>query len=117
MNNDLVKYYKDRAKEYEEIYFKPERLEELKKTEDILKNIFKGKNLIEIACGTGYWTERISLSAKSILATDINNSVLDVTPNKSYPQSNVVFQNQNLLSFNPVKKFESLFWRLYMVSH
>ncbi len=109
MNNDLVTYYKSRAKEYEEIYFKPERQGELRKIEDILKDIFSGKTVVEIACGTGYWTERISLTAKSILATDINDSVLDVAQNKNYPQSNVIFQNQNLFSFNPVKKFERLF--------
>ena len=109
MNNDLVTYYKSRAKEYEEIYFKPERQGELRKIEDILKDIFNGKTVVEIACGTGYWTERISLTAKSILATDINDSVLDVAQNKNYLQSNVIFQNQNLFSFNPVKKFERLF--------
>ncbi len=109
MNNDLVTYYKSRAGEYEEIYFKPERQGELRKIEDILKEIFNRKTVVEIACGTGYWTERISLTAKSILAIDINDSVLDIAQNKSYPQSNVVFQNQNLFLFNPVKKFESLF--------
>jgi hypothetical protein len=31
LNSDLVTYYSNRAKEYEEIYFKPERQEELKK--------------------------------------------------------------------------------------
>jgi SAM-dependent methyltransferase len=109
LNNDIVTYYKSRAGEYEEIYFKQERQEELKKIEDILKDIFSGKSVIEIACGTGYWTERISLTAKSILATDINDSVLEVAKNKSYAKDNVDFQNQNLFSFNPVEKFESLF--------
>jgi len=109
LNKDLVTYYKNRAREYKDIYFKPERQKELKKLEDILRNTFCGKNIIEIACGTGYWTERISLTAKSILATDINDSVLEVAKNKSYPENNVIFQNQNLFSFNPVEKFESLF--------
>jgi SAM-dependent methyltransferase len=109
LNNDLVTYYKDRAKEYEEIYFKPERQGELRKIEDILKDIFSRKTIVEIACGTGYWTERISLTAKSILATDINDSVLEVAKSKSYAKDNVNFQNQNLFSFNPEEKFERLF--------
>lgn len=109
MNTDTVTYYKDRAKEYEEIYFRPERQEELKKLEDILKSIFKDKAIIEIACGTGYWTERISETAKSILATDINDSVLEVAMNKKYRKNNISFQNQDLFSFNPKERFESLF--------
>lgn len=109
MNTDIVTYYKDRAKEYEEIYFKPERHEELKRLENILKGLFKDKAVIEIACGTGYWTERISETAKSILAIDINDSVLEVAMNKKYPKNNISFQNQDLLSFNPKERFESLF--------
>jgi len=108
LNDDLVKYYKDRAKEYENIYLKPERLDELKEIEDILQKIFKDKVILEIACGTGYWTEKISKTAKSILATDINDSVLEVAKNKTYLNNNVKFQKQDLFSFKPKTKFESL---------
>jgi ubiquinone/menaquinone biosynthesis C-methylase UbiE len=101
LNTDIVTYYRDRAKEYEEIYFKPERQEELKKLEDILKNVFKDKTVIEIACGTGYWTEKISETAKSIFATDINNLVLEVALSKKYSKNNVSFQNQDFFLFVP----------------
>jgi hypothetical protein len=37
MNKDLVEYYKERAKEYELIYAKPERQEDLKKAAEILQ--------------------------------------------------------------------------------
>ena len=116
MNTDIVTYYKDRAREYEEIYFRPERQEELKKLEDILKGIFKDKAVIEIACGTGYWTERISLVAKSIFATDINDAVLEVAMSKKYSKNNISFQNQDLFSFNPEERFESLFGG-FILSH
>jgi SAM-dependent methyltransferase len=109
LNINLITYYKNRAKEYEDIYFKPERQVELKKIEGILKNIFKDKTVVEIACGTGYWTERISLIARSVLATDINDSVLNVARNKSRLKDKVIFQNQDLFLFNPAEKFESLF--------
>ncbi len=109
MNKDLVAYYKERAKEYEQIYSRPERQEDLKKIAEILQDFFTGKNLIEIACGTGYWTERISETARSIIATDINDSVLEIAKSKSYPNNNVRFQNQDLFTLNPDKKFENLF--------
>ena len=51
INNDLVSYYKDRAQEYEKIYFKPERQADLQKATDILQKIFTGKTVHEIACG------------------------------------------------------------------
>ena len=36
------------------------------------------QNLIEVACGTGYWTNHISKTATSIYATDINESVVKI---------------------------------------
>jgi demethylmenaquinone methyltransferase/2-methoxy-6-polyprenyl-1,4-benzoquinol methylase len=88
---------------------KPERKADLKKVTQLLQKIFTGKEVLEIACGTGYWTERISLTANSILATDINDSVLEIAKSKSYPNKNVKFQKEDLFSFNPERKLESLF--------
>ena len=56
MNTDLIKYYKKRAKEYENIYLKPERQNDILKAAIILQDIFTDKNIFEIACGTSYWT-------------------------------------------------------------
>ena len=86
MSDDMVKYYKDRAKEYEEIYEwrDPQRQEEQELMESELKKAFKGRRLLDIGCGTGYWTQRISTVAKSILGIDINEAVLEVARSKEY---------------------------------
>ena len=60
MNTDLIKYYKKRGKEYENIYLKPERQNDILKASIILQDIFTDKNIFEIVCGKGYWTEKIS---------------------------------------------------------
>ena len=91
MNNDIVAYYAERAKEYEKIYDKPERQSDLLAMNDLLNGIFTGKNVIELACGTGYWTHRIAKVADKVLATDINTSVIDVAKTKLYDKNNVVF--------------------------
>jgi 2-polyprenyl-3-methyl-5-hydroxy-6-metoxy-1,4-benzoquinol methylase len=86
MSDDMVKYYRDRAKEYEEIYEwrDPQRQEEQEFMESELKKAFKGRRLLDIGCGTGYWTQRISTVAKSILGIDINEAVLEVARSKEY---------------------------------
>ncbi|TRO50589.1 class I SAM-dependent methyltransferase [Candidatus Bathyarchaeota archaeon] len=86
MSDDMVKYYKDRAKEYEEIYEwrDPQRQEEQEHMASELKKAFKGRRLLDIGCGTGYWTQRISTVAKSILGIDINEAVLEIARSKEY---------------------------------
>lgn len=84
IETSMVSYYAQRAAEYERIYRKPERQEDLARLREILGKSFAGKDVFEIACGTGFWTEVISSTAESVLATDINEEVLAVARSKRY---------------------------------
>ena len=108
MNENMVAYYKERAVEYEKIYSKPERQKDIARLENMLREIFAGKNLLEIACGTGYWTEKISRTASSIFATDINQSVIDIAKTKEY-QADVSFNVYDLIELQPASAYENLF--------
>lgn len=109
MNKDLVTYYKDRANEYEKIYALPERQEDLAAATALLKDLFRDKEVFEIACGTGYWTERIAETARSIFATDINQNVIELAEKKKYPANKVTFAVADLFEYRPPKKYETLF--------
>src|SRR6266542_2129620 len=89
---NLPDYYARRAGEYERIFAKPERQPDLAGLRTLLPRLFAGRNVLEIACGTGYWTPLISGSAGSILATDINEEVLEIARHKTYPKHNVEFK-------------------------
>lgn len=109
MNKDLISYYKQRAKEYENIYLKPERQPDLQSATTILQDIYTNKNIAEICCGTGYWTEKMAKTASSIFATDINESVIEIAKHKDYANSNVTFEIADFFSYEPVKKYDGLF--------
>jgi 2-polyprenyl-3-methyl-5-hydroxy-6-metoxy-1,4-benzoquinol methylase len=109
MNSDIVSYYKDRAKEYEKIYSKPERQSDLLLAGQILLDIFADKNVFEIACGTGYWTQKISVTAKTILATDINDTVIEIAKYKNYSPAKVDFHTADIFDLTNTNKNESLF--------
>ena len=109
MNNDIVSYYQDRAKEYEKIYLKAERQDDLRKVTTIVQELFTHKNVLEIACGTGYWTERIAKTAISVYAIDINKSVLDIARQKGISAEKVTFRQADMNRFTHKGKFESLF--------
>jgi len=76
--SDLVQYYAQRAPEYEKIYAIPERQADLEALRNQVREIFAGKRVLEVACGTGYWTEVLVDSAESVFATDINDQVLEI---------------------------------------
>jgi len=89
---NLPDYYARRAGEYEKIFAKPERQPDLACLRTLLPGAVAGRDVLEVACGTGYWTPLISGSARSILATDINEEVLEIARHKTYPNHNVAFQ-------------------------
>ena len=88
---EQVKYYHERAAEYERIYQKPERQADLLALKNFFKKTLAGQSVLEIACGTGYWTEVIAETATHILATDINAAVVAIAQTKQYPLENVRF--------------------------
>ena len=96
MNSDLLTYYARRAKEYEQVYRKPERQEEIRYLTHYLSQAFQDQSVIEIACGTGYWTQYIAQTARSVVATDVSPEVLEVAKTKDIPRQNVTFRLANL---------------------
>ena len=109
MKTDLIAYYKDRALEYEKIYLKPERQDDLINATTLLQNIFVDKTVFEIACGTGFWTEKIAQTAISVFATDINQSVIEVAQQKDYAKNNVTLELADIFNLSINIKYESLF--------
>jgi len=101
-DTDLAAYYARRADEYEKIFEKPERQEDLASLRGLLPRLLAGHRVLEVACGTGYWTQVISESVAAILATDINEATLEIARRKSWPKRNVTFQIADALSLSGV---------------
>ena len=89
---NLKTYYQKRATEYELVYQKPERQADLKALHQYLKKAFKNKKILEIACGTGYWTKMIAETCAFIVAMDINEEVLNIAKAKVYNSRTVDFR-------------------------
>ncbi len=87
----MVGYYARRAEEYERIYGKPERQEDLGRLRGLVERVFGGEDVLEVACGTGYWTEVAARRAASVAATDINAEVLAIARAKPIVAGKVAF--------------------------
>ena len=91
----MANYYAHRAKEYERIYAKPERRDDLERLRSFVVRTFAGADVFEVACGTGYWTEIVAPSASSVVATDLNEEVLAIARSKPIDPQKVTFHRQD----------------------
>jgi demethylmenaquinone methyltransferase/2-methoxy-6-polyprenyl-1,4-benzoquinol methylase len=92
----MAAYYAQRATYYERVYFKPERQADLRAMEAALAEPvdgpFAGRRVLEIACGTGWWTPHGAARAAHWRATDLNPETLAVAQAKPALPSCVQFQ-------------------------
>ena len=76
---ELRDYCAARAAEFDDDgRYPPERANDLASLRAWIPSHFTGKRAIDVACGTGSWTARISQSAASIVGVDINDKMLEV---------------------------------------
>lgn len=87
----LADYYARRAREYERFYDKPERQADLTVLRERLARLLEGRGVLEVACGTGYWTAAIAPHARAVTALDINEEVLALARERPLPAGKVEF--------------------------
>ena len=87
----LEHYYSKRAAEYEQIYEKPERQHELEWLRGRVPALLRSRTVLEVACGTGYWTQFIGRTANKVHACDINEAVLEIAREKPLRPGKVDF--------------------------
>jgi demethylmenaquinone methyltransferase/2-methoxy-6-polyprenyl-1,4-benzoquinol methylase len=78
-------YYARRATYYERVYLKPERQRDLRTMEAWLPSMFVGRRVLEVACGTGWWTPHGASFAREWLATDQNPETIEVARRREMP--------------------------------
>ena len=104
MNIEMIEYYERRAKDYQDVYNKNENKRELSRISDYLSSALENLAVLELACGIGYWTDKVSNFAKSILALDINDSAIKIAKSINQPKNNVSFVLADIFNI-PIGKY------------
>lgn len=115
----MIEYYDRRAPEYEQIYYRdiPPRRLEIDHEAERLTELVRNCQVLDLACGTGYWTEVMSKSAAHITASDISAGMIDQAGEKQY-QTKVDFVRADL--YHPPfreKSFDVLTLGFWMSHH
>ena len=74
---EMQAYYAARAPYYDAVYLKPERKADIAFLAGYLPAAFAGRSVLEVACGTGYWTQHIAPQATHLVATDATAEPLE----------------------------------------
>jgi SAM-dependent methyltransferase len=111
----LAEYYRERAAEYDAVYAKPERQEDLARLHDLVPRLVTGQRVLEIAAGTGYWTATLTASASAVTATDVNQETLEVARTREYGPAALTFQVADAYALDEVPgefdtAFVGFFW-------
>lgn len=88
----MNRYYEARAPwhDYYMSYTSNEKMEALlRPIVDIVEPIITAKNVLELACGTGNWTQALAKRAKTVTAQDISPTALGIAREKLSDYDNV----------------------------
>ncbi|TKJ40293.1 SAM-dependent methyltransferase [candidate division LCP-89 bacterium B3_LCP] len=116
--NELAvrEYYNRHACDYEDKFHRddPVRQREQEDIADNIKEIFRERRVLEIACGSGFWTAELVKIADKILATDTSPEMLKEARQKGFPRSVIEFRQVDAYQLDAIpEKFDAglaAFW-------
>ncbi|PIE51150.1 hypothetical protein CSA37_13400 [Candidatus Fermentibacteria bacterium] len=117
LTDEVAEYYRSLAPVYHSRSRYPKTFSEADTgtLEKRIVKLFEGRRVLEIACGTGYWTSHAARSAKSVLATDLNKEMLREAENYCRGSSNVTFRESDAYTLEGIPEgftgaFSVLWW-------
>ena len=111
LSGEMRRYYHKRATEYDQSmgYNDASVIKLLTPVIDQLKLLTAGRNVLEIACGPGFWTTHIASVANRVTATDYNVSTLEQAQKKTLPWEKVCLKQTNAYHLEAVNgEFDTL---------
>jgi len=91
ITKQLTQYYAVNADNYDQIYAVEETFDDLDDLQELIAELLEGHKVLELACGTGYWTELIADVADSVYATDIVPEMIALAETRGLDEDIVSF--------------------------
>jgi 2-polyprenyl-3-methyl-5-hydroxy-6-metoxy-1,4-benzoquinol methylase len=130
MNNDKsiiqqqIEYYKARAAEYDDWHMRTGRydrgeehrqkwLHELNEIRTTLESLIPEGNILELACGTGLWTNSLVSNADKVVAVDSSEEVLEINRNL-IRDDRVTYIKADLFNWKPSEKYDFIFFGFWL---
>lgn len=121
---EQLAYYDARAGEYEDAYLRTGRydrdpasnrswLDEIRRLRNEVEDFRPTGRILELACGTGIWTERLARFGCSITAVDASPGML-TRARARLAGAGVEFVQQDVFAYEPTERFDVVFFSLWL---
>ncbi len=122
--DEQIAYYQARSHEYDEWFFRQGRYDrgeelnsrwfsEVKKVRRELDEFKPVGHVLEIACGTGLWTEQIVQHAEQITAIDAVSEVLAINQAR-VNSTKVQYLQANIFEWQPKEQYDTIFFGFWL---
>jgi demethylmenaquinone methyltransferase/2-methoxy-6-polyprenyl-1,4-benzoquinol methylase len=121
---EQVQYYRERASEYDEWFFRQGRYDrgenhrqqwfsEISQVETALRASTPSGDILELACGTGLWTQHLAPLATHLTAVDASPEAIALNQQR-VASASVEYIVANLFSWTPKQKFDFVFFGFWL---
>jgi Trans-aconitate methyltransferase len=105
--DEQIKYYRARAQEYDESIAGATDL--LASGKMLLLKLGRFDSILELACGTGIWTEILLQMGNEVTAVDAAPEMLDIA-RKKLGEERIKYQQADLFQWEPTQKYDLVFF-------
>jgi demethylmenaquinone methyltransferase/2-methoxy-6-polyprenyl-1,4-benzoquinol methylase len=107
ITDEQIQYYRARAGEYDEStasfadVFAPAK--------SMLKELGRFDQILELACGTGFWTETLLSMGNTVTAVDAAAEMLEIA-RKRLGEGRITYQQADLFHWEPAQEYDLVFF-------
>ncbi len=121
---EQIDYYRARAPEYDEWFYRLNRYDRGREInqlwfDDVAELITAFQRLepvaqaLELAAGTGIWTERLVKIAKHLTVVDTSPEMIAINRSK-VPDANVTYMQQDVFEWAPEREYDLVFFSFWL---
>jgi len=91
----LRRYYDEQARVYDDMYMRSDPVwrRELESVASVMTKVLSDRRVLEVACGTGFWTEIVAKVARRVVAVDASERMLTVARKRKTRSANVEYMH------------------------
>jgi SAM-dependent methyltransferase len=122
---EQVQYYRERASEYDEWFFRQGRYDrgenhrqkwfsEVAEVEEVLRAATPSGDILELACGTGLWTQHLVPFATHLTAVDASPEAIALNQRRVVASDSVDYIVADLFNWTPNQQFDFVFFGFWL---